>query len=84
MSLLSLLVLITAGVTGVAAFPELAKMAPGGDYAALKAAYIKRQSTSPGSTIANVTGLSVVPDAAHKYIAPGPTDQRGPCPGLNA
>ncbi|UZJ55765.1 hypothetical protein CBS101457_005085 [Exobasidium rhododendri] len=23
------------------------------------------------------------PDAAHPFIAPGPTDQRGPCPGLN-
>ncbi|GAA5853084.1 hypothetical protein JCM8547_000195 [Rhodosporidiobolus lusitaniae] len=23
------------------------------------------------------------PDAAHPYKAPGPTDQRGPCPGLN-
>ncbi|KAJ9103324.1 hypothetical protein QFC20_004801 [Naganishia adeliensis] len=25
-----------------------------------------------------------VPDAAHPFKTPGPTDQRGPCPGLNA
>ncbi|KAG8991417.1 hypothetical protein FRB94_012522 [Tulasnella sp. JGI-2019a] len=33
--------------------------------------------------VANVSGLVKVPDAAHPFIAPGPTDQRGPCPALN-
>ncbi|KZS95228.1 Cloroperoxidase [Sistotremastrum niveocremeum HHB9708] len=28
-------------------------------------------------------GIKKVPDAAHPYIAPGPNDQRGPCPALN-
>ena len=28
-------------------------------------------------------GTKLVNDAAHPYIAPGPGDQRGPCPGLN-
>ncbi|KZT33644.1 Cloroperoxidase [Sistotremastrum suecicum HHB10207 ss-3] len=31
----------------------------------------------------NDTGLKKVPDAAHPYMPPGPTDQRGPCPALN-
>ncbi|KAF7332444.1 Cloroperoxidase [Mycena kentingensis (nom. inval.)] len=29
------------------------------------------------------TGLKQIPDAAHPFIAPGPNDQRGPCPGVN-
>ncbi|KZT41045.1 Cloroperoxidase [Sistotremastrum suecicum HHB10207 ss-3] len=29
------------------------------------------------------TGIKQIPDAAHPYVAPGPGDQRGPCPGLN-
>ncbi|KAF8191085.1 Chloroperoxidase [Mycena galopus ATCC 62051] len=29
------------------------------------------------------TGLKSIPDAAHPFIAPGPNDQRGPCPGMN-
>lgn len=27
--------------------------------------------------------VTITPDAAHPYQAPGPTDERGPCPGLN-
>jgi hypothetical protein len=46
---------------------------------------------SIGSVVEGITGsvASIVdknnkrPDAAHPYQAPGPTDQRGPCPGLN-
>lgn len=37
----------------------------------------------PYMYVANVTGLNKVPDEAHPFIAPGPTDQRGPCPGMN-
>ncbi|KAJ6539633.1 Chloroperoxidase [Mycena capillaripes] len=29
------------------------------------------------------TGLKQIPDAAHPFIAPGPSDQRGPCPAMN-
>ena len=31
------------------------------------------------------SGLKAIPgtDISHKYIAPGPTDRRGVCPGLN-
>ncbi|KAF7327276.1 Cloroperoxidase [Mycena kentingensis (nom. inval.)] len=25
----------------------------------------------------------IIPDAAHPFMAPGPKDQRGPCPGMN-
>ncbi|KAK4705870.1 unspecific peroxygenase, partial [Phenoliferia sp. Uapishka_3] len=28
-------------------------------------------------------GRKIIPDAAHQFVAPGPTDQRGGCPGLN-
>ncbi|KAJ7627243.1 Chloroperoxidase [Roridomyces roridus] len=28
-------------------------------------------------------GLKQIPDDAHPFIAPGPDDQRGPCPGMN-
>ncbi|KAJ7261525.1 Chloroperoxidase [Mycena rebaudengoi] len=34
-------------------------------------------------TMPTDTGLKRIPDAAHPYIAPGPNDQRGPCPGMN-
>lgn len=46
----------------------------------------------PGLTVAppenppgpsNDTSTRLVNDAAHPYIAPGPNDLRGPCPGLN-
>ncbi|KZT41685.1 Cloroperoxidase [Sistotremastrum suecicum HHB10207 ss-3] len=29
------------------------------------------------------TSLKVIPDAQHPFVAPGPNDKRGPCPGLN-
>ncbi|KAJ7713379.1 Chloroperoxidase [Mycena metata] len=29
------------------------------------------------------TGLKQIPDADHPFIAPGPDDQRGPCPAMN-
>ncbi|KAG8855723.1 hypothetical protein FRB96_006767 [Tulasnella sp. 330] len=75
--------LMTAGVTGVTAFPAFAGKAGtasmekqgGRSYANLS------KRTEP---VANVSGLVQVPDADHPFMAPGPTDQRGPCPGLNA
>jgi len=33
--------------------------------------------------VSNDTGLKAIPDAEHFFQAPGPNDQRGPCPGLN-
>ncbi|KZT33632.1 Cloroperoxidase [Sistotremastrum suecicum HHB10207 ss-3] len=33
--------------------------------------------------VSNDTGIKQIPDAAHPWVAPGPDDQRGPCPGLN-
>ncbi|EMD40109.1 heme-thiolate peroxidase [Gelatoporia subvermispora B] len=41
-----------------------------------------RQSDS--DPVAVVDGLTQIPDDDHPFMAPGPTDQRGPCPGLNA
>jgi len=32
---------------------------------------------------ATETALKQIPDAAHPFIAPGPNDQRGPCPAMN-
>lgn len=37
-----------------------------------------------GSVAQLGNGETKVPDANHPFQAPGPTDQRGPCPGLNA
>lgn len=37
----------------------------------------------PPPNLSNQTGLKQIPDAAHPFRAPGPGDQRGPCPGLN-
>jgi hypothetical protein len=34
-------------------------------------------------TADSVKGLQKFPEAAYPFQAPGPTDQRGPCPGLN-
>ncbi|KAJ7772047.1 Chloroperoxidase [Mycena maculata] len=34
-------------------------------------------------TQATETGLKQIPDADHPFIAPGPNDQRGPCPAMN-
>lgn len=31
----------------------------------------------------SVKGLKKFPEAEYPFKAPGPTDQRGPCPGLN-
>ncbi|KAJ7127271.1 Chloroperoxidase [Mycena crocata] len=31
----------------------------------------------------NDTGIKRIPDADHPFIAPGPSDQRGPCPAMN-
>ncbi|KAF8900069.1 Chloroperoxidase [Mucidula mucida] len=32
---------------------------------------------------ATETGLKKIPDADHPFMAPGPNDQRGPCPAMN-
>lgn len=32
---------------------------------------------------ATETGLKQIPDVDHPFIAPGPNDQRGPCPAMN-
>ncbi|KZS88572.1 Cloroperoxidase [Sistotremastrum niveocremeum HHB9708] len=46
-------------------------------------------TTSDGGVIITLpprstdVGIKKVPDAAHPFIAPGPNDQRGPCPALN-
>jgi hypothetical protein len=34
-----------------------------------------------GGVAQNVNPSDKRPDAAHPFVAPGPTDQRGPCPG---
>ncbi|TFY81293.1 heme-thiolate peroxidase [Hericium alpestre] len=48
-------------------------------------AYLRSESplSAQDNGDANVDGLKRIPDAAHPFQPPGPTDQRGPCPGLN-
>ena len=36
-----------------------------------------------GGIAENINPSDQRPDAAHPFRAPGPSDQRGPCPGLN-
>ncbi|CAD0015984.1 unnamed protein product [Aureobasidium pullulans] len=39
--------------------------------------------TLPDFLPSNITGLKKFPEAAHPYKDPAPSDQRGPCPGMN-
>lgn len=39
--------------------------------------------TLPDFLPSNITGLKRFPEAAYPYKDPTPSDQRGPCPGLN-
>ncbi|KZS94788.1 Cloroperoxidase [Sistotremastrum niveocremeum HHB9708] len=48
-------------------------------------------TTNDGQTFVKITvppfpvdtSLEVIPDSQHPFVAPGPNDKRGPCPGLN-
>lgn len=42
---------------------------------------VRTLSSPPGPL--NDTSAKIVNDPAHPWIAPGPDDIRGPCPGLN-
>lgn len=75
-------VLLAASVAGVAAFPAFAGKA-GMALMEKRGASNYADLSKRAEPVANVSGLVQVPDAAHPFIAPGPTDQRGPCPGLN-
>ncbi|OCH90908.1 Cloroperoxidase [Obba rivulosa] len=44
---------------------------------------IKQAFRARQGPVAIVDGLTQIPDADHPFMAPEPTDQRGPCPGLN-
>jgi hypothetical protein len=39
--------------------------------------------TLPDFLPSNITGLKKFPEAAYPYKDPTPSDQRGPCPGMN-
>ncbi|KZT37902.1 Cloroperoxidase [Sistotremastrum suecicum HHB10207 ss-3] len=51
----------------------------------LTGTYLAEQPGVPISipVTSNYTGIKKIPDDDHPFIAPGPDDQRGPCPGLN-
>ncbi|GAA5893869.1 hypothetical protein JCM5296_004623 [Sporobolomyces johnsonii] len=79
-------------LAGVLAFPWMG--APGAEEATMEYLHARGLATGAGGGNPHLTGLSTAgaqnvdpsdlrPDADHQYIAPGPTDQRGPCPGLN-
>ncbi|KDQ53209.1 hypothetical protein JAAARDRAFT_438096 [Jaapia argillacea MUCL 33604] len=51
-------------------------------YPAYEAALAQGQPITFPPPLPN-SGSILIPDAAHPYIPPGPSDQRGPCPGLN-
>ena len=64
----------------VTAFPSLLKEITKEDRLLLGA----RQQAPDPSTRFNAAEQYVSNTGDHAFIAPGPTDQRGPCPGLNA
>lgn len=43
----------------------------------------QKNTALPAPLPQNDTSVKLVNDKAHPYIKPGPTDLRGPCPGLN-
>ncbi|KDQ50980.1 hypothetical protein JAAARDRAFT_544016 [Jaapia argillacea MUCL 33604] len=60
----------------------LASVANAFAYPAYEAAWAEGQLITFPPPLPN-TGSILIPDAAHPYMPPGPSDQRGPCPGLN-
>ncbi|KAH6905561.1 Chloroperoxidase [Coprinopsis sp. MPI-PUGE-AT-0042] len=79
-----LLATLASSSSIVLAFPHYASLA-GVSGRQLAQALPETAAVVPGMTPGPLafTGKKLVHDAAHPYIAPGPGDQRGPCPGLN-
>lgn len=76
-------ILFLSGATYVLAFPGMAGMMPHVK-GSTRHAYFDRRVVEDPAYIVNLTAANVrVPDEAHPYMPPGPTDQRGPCPGIN-
>jgi len=71
-SLISFGFILLAISQSALAFPELHPRASSGGVMIV-----------PPPNLSNQTGLKQIPDADHPFRAPGPNDQRGPCPGLN-
>jgi len=72
----------TLALAGVAnAYPSV--MARLAEQAQAAAPNVKRQ-TPISIPPFDAASQYVSNQGAHKFVPPGPTDQRGPCPGLNA
>jgi hypothetical protein len=92
----SSLPILLAGLTPLAnAFPAAILEAAASDPSILKRAeeIYKRQGGASAATalfepvpIFNAKNqyINVTKGSGHEYVAPGPNDLRGPCPGLNA
>ena len=83
--LLSLLVTsLVLNAFSTVAFPAYQSLAgmEERDLGGIIGALIPRRPAPPPGPMAFL-GSKLVNDAAHPFIAPKPTDMRGPCPGLN-
>ena len=82
LSLLATSLVLNAFV--VTAFPTYGSLAgmEERDLGEILAALTPRMPATPPGPMAFL-GSKLVNDAAHPFIAPRPTDMRGPCPGLN-
>lgn len=74
-------VLSTALAGTAAAFPAVITEAVASNPAQYQHLAKRLNGISPGFD-ASTQGISTT--GQYKWVAPGPTDQRGPCPGLNA
>jgi hypothetical protein len=70
----------------VAAFPHLQDLSDRQSLTVLPLSQNEHNSGPFESLVFDSTEqfVDVRPGSAHQYVAPGPNDKRGPCPGLNA
>lgn len=82
----------TALINGAAAFPaimsEIMEKRAAEAVASPESAMLEARQANPpnplGPPVFDPDFQYVSTSGKHKFVAPGPTDQRGPCPGLNA
>ncbi|KAJ3510047.1 heme-thiolate peroxidase [Coprinellus aureogranulatus] len=83
-SFIALLTLGSIATTSVSAFPAYASLA-GLSERELAEVMPRLKEVRPGKTPGPLryNGTKLIYDRNHPFRAPGPRDQRGPCPGLN-
>ncbi|KAF9448598.1 aromatic peroxygenase precursor [Macrolepiota fuliginosa MF-IS2] len=80
-SFVSLALILASTASAFPAYGSLAGLTREELDAALPSLEFKLPAPTPGAL--NYTGIKLIHDGAHPWVAPGPDDMRGPCPGLN-